>query len=187
MKLKLITLTVILILSGCQSGPQSEIPNSPNSNVDLANKFVDAFYSFNEDRLKSILNKAIDSQPSILYYQKWAECANYEIFARNEFIVKNDSLISCPITVKDDLMGALNIDFNVTDSFHISILNDQIVSVQTTSNDLDVYYEAKDWVKTNQPELIEVPCIGIWEGGPTPCDCVKGMVKGFSLFTAANK
>ncbi|MEQ9301597.1 MAG: hypothetical protein RIF33_23665 [Cyclobacteriaceae bacterium] len=185
MKLRLITIVLVLILWGCKSGSQSEIPDSSTSNVDLANKFIDAFYSFDEDMLKSILDKAIDSQPSILYYQKWAECANYEIFARNEFIVKSDSLISCPITVKDDLMGALNIDFSVTDSFHISIRKNQIVSVQTTSNDLDVYYEAKDWVKTNQPELIEVPCIGIWEGGPTPCDCVVGMVKGFSLFTAA--
>ncbi|MEP1093741.1 MAG: hypothetical protein ABJG78_01450 [Cyclobacteriaceae bacterium] len=185
MKPKLITITLILILWGCKSGSQSEISNNSNSSVDVANKFIDAFYSFNEDTLKSILNKAIDSQPSILYYQKWAECANYKIVARNEFIVKNDSLIACPITVKDDLMGALNIDFNVTDSFHISILKNQIVSVQTTSNDLDIYYEAKDWVRTNQPELIEVPCIGIWEGGPTPCECVKGMVEGFSLFIAA--
>jgi hypothetical protein len=185
MKLKLIAIALISILSGCKSGSKSDIPNSSNSNVTLANKFIDAFYSFNEDTLKSTLNKAMASQPSILYYQKWAECANYEIFERNDFIMKNDSLISCPITVKDDLMGALNIDFNVTDSFHISILNNQIVSVQWTSNDIDVYYEAKDWVKANQPELIEVPCIGIWEGGPTPCECVKGMVKGFSLFTAA--
>ena len=185
MKQKLTAIALILILAACKSGTQSEIPNSSNDNVALANKFIDAFYSFNEDTLKSILSKAVDSQPSILYYQKWAECANYEIFARNDFILKNDTLISCPITVKYDLMGSLNIDFNVTDSFHISILNDRIVSVKTTSNDLDIYYDAKDWVKTNQPELIEVPCIGIWEGGPTPCECVKGMVEGFSLFTAA--
>ncbi len=183
MKLKLINITLILILWGCKSGSQSEIITSSSSHIHLANKFIDAFYSFNEDTLKSILNKAVDSQPSILYYQKWAECAHYEIVERNEFIEKSDSLMSCPITVKDDLMGALNIDFNVTDSFHISIINNQIVSVQTTSNDLEIYYEAKDWVKMNQPELIEVPCLGIWEGGPTPCACVKGMVKGFSLFT----
>lgn len=183
MNLKLITIALVLTLWGCKRGSQSEISNSSISNVDLANQFIDAFYSFDEDTLKSILSNAIESQPEILYYQKWAECANYEIFARNEFIVKSDSLISCPITVKDDLMGILNIEFNVTDSFHIAILNHQIVSVHTTSNDLDIYYQAKDWVKANQPELIQVPCIGIWEGGPTPCECVKGMIAGFSLFT----
>ena len=165
----------------------SQTKNSENqtltNNLDLANNFIEAFYSFDEDTLKSILSGAVDSQPSILYYQKWAECANYEIFEKNDFVTKGDTLITFPITVKDDLMGALNINFNVTDSFHISIFNNQIISVQTTSNDLDVYYKAKAWVKENQPDLIEVPCIGIWEGGPTPCECVKGMIKGFALFT----
>ena len=183
MKLKPTVFSLILILTGCMGGSQSESATHSNDNLDLANTFIDAFYSFNEDTLKSVLSNAVDSQPGILYYQKWAECGNYKILARNEFIVKGDTLISCPITVKDDLMDALNLDFNVTDSFHISILDRQIVSVQTTSNDPDVYYEAKDWVKANQPDLIEVPCIGIWEGGPTPCECVKGMVKGFALFT----
>lgn len=181
---KLLPFTLLLILFGCKNRSTTEIPNRDNSNVMLANEFIDAFYSFKEDAIISILNEAVDSQTGILYYQKWAECANYEIFKRNDFVIKNDSLIVCPITVKDDLMGALNIDFNVTDSFHITISNNQILSVKTTSNDLDVYYEARDWVKANQPELIDIPCVGIWEDGPTPCECVRGMIKGYELFTA---
>ncbi len=183
MKLKPIAFLLILVLAGCTSGSSPESSKTSNHNLDLANQFIEAFYSFNEDSLKSVLSKAVESQPNILFYQKWAECANYKIFAKNDFILKGDTLISCPITVEDDLMSALNIEFNVTDSFHISILNQQIVSVETTSNDLDVYYEAKDWVKTNHSNLIEVPCIGIWEGGPTPCECVKGMIQGLTLFT----
>jgi hypothetical protein len=134
-----------------------------------------------------MLSMAGESQPNILYYQKWAECAHYQIIERDKYIEKNDSLILFPVTVKDDLMGALNIDFNVTDTFHVSIINGQIRSVQTSSNDLDEYYEAKEWVKKNRAELVEKACEGIWEGGPTPCECVQGMVKGFAGFTAAKK
>jgi hypothetical protein len=88
-----------------------------------------------------------------------------------------------PITVKDDLMSALAIDFNVTDTFHITIRDQKIVSVKTSSNDLDDYYKAKEWVKANRPEYVEKACEGIWEGGPTPCECVKGMITGFTEYT----
>ena len=91
------------------------------NNIDIANQFIDAFYSFNEDSLKSALSYAEVSHPSILYYQKWAECANYKVVNRSICKEVNDSLVICPVTVKDDLMSALQIDLNVTDTFHIII------------------------------------------------------------------
>ncbi|HEY3430742.1 MAG TPA: hypothetical protein VGK39_08705, partial [Cyclobacteriaceae bacterium] len=118
---------------------------------------------------------------------KWAECAHYKILDRSHSFVKNDSLIIFPVTVQDDLMAALSIDFNVTDTFHISIQDGKIISVKTSSNDLPEYYEAKEWVKENRPEFVEKACEGIWEGGPTPCDCVLGMIAGFKDFTENKK
>lgn len=151
-------------------------------NIDIANEFIDAFYSFDNDKLASIMSHAEESQPNILYYQKWAECGNYEIVHRHDCVERNDSVVICPITVKDDLIGALNVDFNVTDTFHVTIIEGQIRSVENSSNDPDIYYEAKQWVGQNRPELIEIPCEGIWEGGPSPCECVRAMVKGFAEF-----
>ena len=81
-------------------------------------------------------------------------------------------------------MAALQIDFNVTDTFHITIHNGKISEVKTSSNDPDEYYAAKEWVKEHHPEFIEKACEGIWEGGPTPCECVQGMVMGFHAFKA---
>lgn len=173
---------LLLLVCGCKSPSQSDNSINQVSNIVVANEFIDAFYSFNRDTLASILSNAKESKPSILYYQKWAECGNYEIIKRHSVIEKNDSLVICPITVKDNLIGALNIDFNVTDTFHLTIINRQILTVQTSSNDPALYYEAKEWVRKNRPELIENPCEGIWEGGPTPCECVKAMVEGFSEF-----
>jgi hypothetical protein len=166
-------------LSSCKTPPSNE---AHASNVDVGNRFIDVFYSFNRDSLRSILSTAKGSQPEILYYQKWAECANYKVIDRTHYFEKNDSTVILPVTVKDDLMGALAIEFNVTDTFHITIRNKKIHSVTTSSNDLAEYYAAKEWVKKNRPNLVEKACEGIWQGGPTPCECVLGMIRGFREF-----
>ena len=181
MKPKLFVFIILVLLSSCKNASRHGA-SLIQTNIIVANQFVDAFYSFNRDSLATILSGAVESQPEVLYYQKWAECGNYEIIDRHEPIRKNDSLVQCPVTVKDDLIGALKIDFNVTDTFHLTIIEGQIRSVQTSSNDPDIYHKAKEWIKKNHPELIEEPCKGIWEGGPTPCECVKAMVKGFTEF-----
>ncbi|HTE33885.1 MAG TPA: hypothetical protein VK666_26065 [Chryseolinea sp.] len=174
----------IFLLVSCKTANQND---TLTSNVAIASKFIDAFYSFNRDSLQSTLSSARKSQPEILYYQKWAECANYKTVDRTHYFNKSDSVVIFPVTVKDDLMGALAIDFNVTDTFHISIQDGKIVSVKTSSNDTDEYYEAKKWVNKNRRELVEKPCEGIWEGGPTPCECVLGMIKGFVEFTKSKE
>lgn len=177
MNAKLITCIIILFSCSCTNPSHPGASRPAIDNIFVANQFIDAFYSFDRDSLATILTDAVGSQPEILYYQKWAECGNYMVVKRNDFILKNDSIVLCPVTVKDDLIGALKIDFNVTDTFHITIVDGQIRFVETSSNDPDMYNEAKEWVKQNRPELIEEPCRGIWEGGPTPCECVKAMIK----------
>lgn len=178
-KLKPLLYLLLLPLAGCNNTSQK---STPPDHMLIANAFVDAFYSFNSDSLQALLSAAERSRPGILYYQKWAKCGNYKVLHRDGYFEKNDSTIMVPVTVKDDLMGSLQIDFNVTDTFHITFRNDIIHEVQTSSNDPDEYYEAKEWVKTNRPEYIEKACEGIWEDGPTPCECIQGMVKGFLDF-----
>lgn len=175
---------LILLNTGCKSGTTSTPHVDKRNHVDIANQFIDAFYSFNKDSLELSLLTAEESQPSILYYQKWAECGNYEILNRLPCIEKNDSTVICPVTVKDDLMGALQLDLNVTDTFHITIKGKQILSVNTSSNDPDVYYEAKDWITQNRPKLIEKPCEDAWQGGLTPCECILATVEGLKEYQA---
>ena len=174
-KAKLALYLSLSLLFSCKNSPQKDTVN----NLTIATAFVDAFYSFDRDSLQAVLSQAKASQPEILYYQKWAECGHYEVMDRDSPFEKNDSTVIFPVTVKDDLMSALQIDFNVTDTFKISIQDGKIRAVQTSSNDPDEYYAAKEWVKDHHPEFIEKPCEGIWEGGPTPCECIQGMVKGF--------
>ncbi|MEO0339334.1 MAG: hypothetical protein AAF242_08965 [Bacteroidota bacterium] len=182
MRTNLLFYLLCIIIFSCESTLQDQDGTQKDEHTAIANQFIEAFYSFERDSLASTLSQAKASQPEILYYQEWAKCGNYEIKNRPECIISNDSIVICPITVKDDLIGALQMDFHVTDTFRLTIIDGQIHSVQTSSNDPDMYYEAKAWVKQNLPETIEVPCEGIWEGGPTPCDCVKAMVAGYKVF-----
>ncbi|MCW5515702.1 hypothetical protein [Muriicola sp. Z0-33] len=175
--LLLICGSFLLICSCKEVAKKDEIAKS--NNTDIATAFIDAFYSFNKDSLQATLTHADGTRDNILYYQKWAECGNYKVVKRNNFIKKNDSLILCPITVKDDLIAALEVDFNVTDTFHLTIVNSEIRSINTSSNDPDLYYTAKGWIKANRPELITKAC----EDASTPCLCVKATVKGFAEFT----
>jgi hypothetical protein len=175
------------IFFGLVSCREATRPSDSSSNHVVAKQFVDAFYSFNHDSLETILSEAKTSQPNIVYYQKWAECGHYRIVKQSDPVQKNDSVMLVPITVKDDLMAALEINFNVTDTFHVVVREGTIRSVETSSNDPEEYYQAKEWVKQNRPEWVDKPCEGIWNGGPTPCECIQGYIKGFGDFVKAKK
>jgi hypothetical protein len=169
----------LFLIIGCKDVPKKKNNMNKHTNLDIASKFIDAFYSFNSDSLQSTLKYANDSKNDILNYQKWAECGNYKVMKRNDFIQKNDSLVLCPITVKEDLIGALKVGFNVTDTFHLTILNGKIRSIETSSNDPELFGEARNWAYQNRPELMNKACKGEI---PTPCECVKATVEGFVEF-----
>lgn len=155
------------------------------TDISTAEDMIDAFYSFDANRLQTTLTNAEDSAPSILFYQGWAEGGHYEIIERMPCVEKDAELISCSITVKDDLVVALKTGFYVTDTFSISFADGKIVGVETSSNDSQEYYDARDWVRENRPELIEEPCRGYFDGGPTPGKCVQAMLLGYKEFMAA--
>jgi hypothetical protein len=164
----------------------AEGESKSHNNLQKSENLIDAFYSFEKDRLEAALTFAQDSIPNVVFYQGWAEGGNYKIIKRQPCLAKKLDLISCSITVQDDLMLALGIDFNVTDTFEIKFSGSKIISVETSSNDLDVFWQAREWVNKKHPELIEVPCKGIWNGGPTPGKCVRAMVEGYSRFAKSD-
>ena len=142
-------------------------------------------YSFDPVRLRRALYFAKESIPELAFYQGWAEGGHYTIVSRTPCEARSPSEVSCSITVKDDLMKALRVNFNVTDTFHLSFAEGMIVSVRTTSNDPAIWEDAKAWVRQNRSELVRKPCEGYFNGGPTPGDCVRAMVQGLKEFAAS--
>ena len=176
----------LLTLAACFDSVETAAQPDNQENIFAAEGFIDAFYSFDSTELKSALSSAEESIPSIVYYQGWAEGGNYEVVNRIPCKVKSVDLISCSITVKDDLVGALGIDFNVTDTFELSFSDGRISSVKNSSNDPQIYYDAENWVRRQRSELILEPCRGFFDGGPTPGKCVQAMLQGYIEFAASD-
>ena len=108
------SIILALSLTGCGKSDNASTSLADDTNVGAAEAFVDAFYSFDPPRLEAILSSAEASMPQIAYYQGWAEGGNYQVVNRMPCTSDSATLVSCSITVKDDLMGALGIDFDVT-------------------------------------------------------------------------
>ena len=173
----------LLLLAGC-----SLVPRSTNhANVATAESFIDAFYSFDAGRLRQSMASAPESIGKIGFYQGWAEGGNYRVLKRERCTPVSAQEVQCSITVKDDLIGALGLDLNVTDTFHITFADGRIVSVKTTSNDPPLFEEALQWVGREKPEVLAGPCRGFFDGGPTPGDCARAVVQGFAEFASRRR
>ena len=144
-----------------------------------AEAFVDAFYSFEPSQLAPLLRHAGDSRQKILFYQGWAEGGNYVVMDRQPCRHTEAHAVSCSITVQDDLVLALGIDFDVTDTFTLSFEDGEIAAVETSSNDPERYHDARDWTWTNREDLVQAPCKGTPELEPDPHQCVRAMLQGY--------
>jgi hypothetical protein len=181
---------VFMALAGCMAGPESrEAPSESVREADLATaeSFVDAFYSFNPERLRESLRAAATSQPAILFYQGWAEGARYTVVNRAPCEHKDVRTVSCSITVDEDLINTLGVGFDVTDTFVLLFSDAEIVAVDTESDDPEKYHAASSWVRENRHSLIDEPCRGYFDGGPTPGKCAQAMVQGFAEFVSAGE
>jgi hypothetical protein len=181
---------LLILLGACTDASEPlttpAIPDTVAPNLTKAEAFIDAFYSFDPERLRPMLDAAPESAQSILYYQGWAEGGNYKVLERGACAVDENKLISCPITVQDDPVMALNTGFNVTDTFTLTFANGEIIKVETSSNDQPIYYEARAWVEREMPEVMTGPCKDRGAGGTTPGDCARAMTEGYRRFAASD-
>ena len=159
----------------------------PDGRLAAAEALIDAFYSFDAARLRAALADAPKSVPVILYYQGWAEGGNYRVLDRQPCRFETAAKARCDIKVRDDLVPALKIGFDVTDTFHLTFEKGRIVNVVTSSNDPPVFKEALEWIGKERPEVLDGPCKGFFDGGPTPQACVREVIKGFADFAAMRR
>lgn len=157
---------------------------SPDEALALAEEFIDGFYSWDRSALEGLPWSENADLGEITYYQGWAEAGNYRVLDRQPCQMRG-SEVTCDVTVEDDLIKALGLEFNVTDTFHLTIRDGQIESVQTSSDDPELVGQAFEWVLNEEPALLEGSCQGFFAGGPTPGECVKAIVAGFERFAAS--
>jgi hypothetical protein len=154
--------------------------------IAVAEEFVTAFYSFDPEPLSAVLASAGDSMQDMLDYQGWALGGNYIVMERMPCTSVAGNIVSCSITVQDDLVMALGIGFDVTDTFTLTFLDGAISAVETSSNDPQLYHDARDWVWVNRREWVEQPCDGSPGAAPDPGQCVTNMLKGYREYARLN-
>ena len=178
---------MLVSFSACSVYKDSKTHYQNESLLPTAEAFIDTFYSFNSTALEVALSQASSSIPSVVYYQGWAEGGNYKIVARKPCVIQELNVASCSVTVEDDPMLALGIDFNVTDTFIISFNDGVIVAVETSSNDMQIYFDARDWVLAELPELVAEAFEGFFNGGSTPNECARLMAEGYRRFAVSEE
>lgn len=161
-------------------------PVAPDALLAKAEGMIDAFYSFDRERLAPFLAKAGEAKDKILYYQGWAEGGNYKVLKRAPCVAEAENVIRCSITVEDDPVLALGLDFKVTDSFAITFDGEDIVGVETSSDDKPIYGAARKWVEANMPEVMAGPCSERGTGAGTPGDCARAMTEGYRQYAASD-
>jgi hypothetical protein len=184
MRLVLIV-SILLGAAGCAATSQPQYAGG-RSPIGAAEALIDAFYSFDANRLSAAMANAPGSQPQIIYYQGWAQGGNYAIVERKPCRLGGAGEISCDVTVRDDLIAALRTGYWVTDTFHLTVRDGRIVKVRTSSNDPPDLDQTLNWLKRERPEVMAGPCQGFFAGGPTPQDCVRAVIAGFAAYRAAN-
>ena len=152
----------------------------------VAEAFVSAFYSFQPEPLSDLLAKAGESKEDILFYQGWALGGNYIVMQRMPCAPGEDNTIRCSITVQDDLVLALGIDFDVTDTFTLRFSDGAISAVETSSNDPELYHDARDWVWENRRDWVEIPCNGSEKTAADAGQCVRSMLRGYRDYADLN-
>ncbi len=179
----ILMVSILLGAGGCAATvqPPYAVGRLPTG---AAEKLIDAFYSFDANRLRAAMADAPGSQPQIIYYQGWAQGGNYAVVERKPCRHTSADEVSCDVTVRDDLIAALKTGYWVTDTFHLTLRDGRIVKVLTSSNDPPDFDQALSWLKRERPKIMTGPCKGFFAGGPTPQACVKAVVKGFAEYRA---
>ena len=178
-------LAAALLAGASFTSGAEEVHETPH--IDVAEQFVDAFYSFDPEPLGEVLANAGDSKQDMLFYQGWALGGNYIVMERMPCTSVTDNTVRCSITVQDDLVLALGIDFDVTDTFTLTFADDGAIgAVETSSNDPQLYHDARDWVWENRPERVEQPCNGNSDTARDPGQCVSNMLAGYREYARVN-
>lgn len=172
-----VPLLVILVatLTACSSSNQIK-----PADLAVAERFIDAFYSWSPNELSATLAKAPADTSRTLYYQAWAEAGGYQVQTRRPCVASATGTVDCAITVTDNIGGALG--YTATDTFHLVFADHNLVGVSFTSDDPPILQELFGWLEANRPSVMNGPCKDLFAGGTTPGACVRAVVQGAKDF-----
>jgi hypothetical protein len=166
------------------AGSTTTLSEDKVARVSLGNAFVDAFYSFDPEALEALFVEG--TATGALYYQGFAEGANYRIVHRGDCIAIQAVEIICSITAEDDVVLAVTSELRVTDTFTLTTSDGLLTEMSTSSNDPEIVMDAVRWVFSTYPEIREGVCAGMWIDGETPYECARRIATGAQEYAEKN-
>lgn len=143
-----------------------------------AESFISAFYSWDAAKLSSLMAEDADSA-AVLYYQAWAEAANYQVKDRRPCRMEAGEAV-CAITVTDDFGSAMG--YEATDTFRLTLADGRVSTVTFSGDDPPVFQELFQWITEKHPEILTGPCLNMFAGGDTPGDCARAVADAARRF-----
>lgn len=151
-----------------------------SSDLDVGERFVDAFYSYDTTRLAETMDAGAEGE-RMLYYQGWALAANYQIKTRRPCVFE-EKFVVCRITVTDDFGQALG--YVATDTFTLNVVGELVIGASSEGDDPPVFGELFEWISKTKPQIMEGPCKAMFDGGKTPGDCAQAVAQAARDFMA---
>ena len=159
-----VLLLVALTPMAAKSGSQNA-----DSSVLVGERFIDAFYSWRAENLQDVMAASAEAT-GVLYYQGWAQAANYEVVVRRPCQIIEDEVV-CAITVTDDFGTALG--YRATDTFRLQVTDQRITEIAFAGDDPPIFNAMLEWLQQQRPEILAGPCHQMFAGGTTPGECAR--------------
>ncbi len=159
------------------AGEDNVRPNNYGNN-DIAEDFISAFYSWDAKKLRNLMTENAD-EVAILYYQRWAEAANYKVKTRRPCKLEAKEIV-CAITVTDDFGSTM--DYEATDTFRLILTENKISAVTFSGDDPPVFQELFRWIMQKRPDILAGHCLNMFAGGDTPGDCARAVARAAREF-----
>ena len=157
------------------SGPLAAIGGVPkaDSSLLIGERFIDAFYSWRSENLQVLMAANADAT-GVLYYQGWAQAANYVVVVRRPCQNIEDEVV-CAITVTDDFGTALG--YRATDTFRLRVADQRITEIAFAGDDPPIFNAMLEWLQQQRPEILAGPCHQMFAGGLTPGECARAVAQ----------
>ena len=168
---------LLVVTSISVSGEENIHQNNDGTN-DIAEEFISAFYSWDATKLKNLMTEDADTV-AILYYQGWAEAANYKVKTRRPCKVEANEIV-CATTVTDGFGSAMG--YEATDTFRITLAESKISAVTFSGDDPPIFQELFQWISEKHPDILAGPCLNMLAGGETPGDCARAVATAARAF-----
>ena len=157
------------------------VSSANQDNLQIAESFLDAFYTFDQSKLTQFLVPSADAD-RVLYYQAWAQAANYKVTQRTPCDLNVSKAIVCAVTVTDDFGQTMG--YVATDTFTMTIQENKVSAISFEGDDPPIFQQLFAWIAESRPEILGGPCKDLFEGGKTPGDCAHAVVAAAKAFMA---